>query len=235
MIDIRVPFSGFYNSMHSSSVDEAVNQHTVWLLKQTQFDEVINDDEFDVEMPSETIVSMVSDNVDYDAVNERICEKFVAYFKKLMRFEDFELSMKFKGVWSPREYNFLTNQITCEISETDFEKLFTLTNSIKAFEIVLKEKLTSRPGFISSYSNDKQWWVDNFATLTPDAKYILGYLCLNALAIDIDGHSSTWEQSIWEDMCGDDVYGAAVAEFCNTSNAAFKLGMYVQDLVYSQN
>ena len=232
MIAIRFPFAGLYESIHSHAIDDAVNSHACWLLKQTtahKYTEITEISEFDGETPPDSIKTIVSDSIDYDAVKESVCKKFVDYFNKAMGINTFGIEIKFKGVWSPREYNVHTEQITCEISEPDFEKLFTLTNSTTAFEMVLKDELTSRPGFISFYSNDKQWWIDNFKTLTPDAKYCLGYLCLKAMALDIDGHSSTWEQGIWEDMAGNDEYGEAVAKACNHCQAAFKLGMWVNE------
>jgi hypothetical protein len=218
MLEIRLPFAGLYNSIHSYAIDEAVNEHTSWLLN-----------EIDLEKAPEDIVDIVSNYIDYDKVKERICKKFVDYFNKFIGSDLVGIEIKFKAVWSPREYNVYTDQITCQISESDFKKLFELTHSIQSFKIVLKEELTSRSGFISNYSNDKQWWIDNFDTLTADDKMCLGFLCLKAVALDVDGHSSTWEQGIWEDMASNDEYGSAVAEACNDCKAAFKIGMYMQE------
>lgn len=234
MVDIRFPFAGFYESIHSHSIDETVNNHACWLMREigaTNYTDIEDIVEFDGETPPDDILSIVSDAVDYDKVQESIGKKFIEYFKKQMTIDAVGLVINFKGVWSPREYNVHTDQITCEMSDSDFKKLFDLTHPIKAFEIVLKEELTARPGFIPYYSNDKQRWIDNFETLTNDAKYCLGYLCLKALALDTDGHSSTWEQGIWEDMSGNDEYGNAVAEACNDRVAAFKIGMWIQETV----
>lgn len=234
MVDIRFPFAGFYESIHSHGIDEAVNSHTCWLMHEigaTDYTDIEVIAEFDRETPPDPIYSMVSDTIDYDKVRETIGKKFVEYFNKYTPVNDVGLVINFKGVWSPREYNVHTDQITCEMSDSDFKKLFELTYPIKAFEMVLKDELTLRPGFIPYYSNDKQWWIDNFNTLSKDAQYCLGYICLKAIALDTDGHSSTWEQGIWEDMSGNDEYGNAVAEACNDRVAAFKIGMWIQETV----
>lgn len=230
MIDIRFPFAGFYNSIHSHAIDEAVNCQAWWLLRQTtarEYTEITEISEFDGETAPDSIKTIVSDSIDYAKVREHICKKFVDYFNTRMGVNTFGISIAFKSSWSPHEYNVHTDQITCEISKSDFKKLFDLTHKIHSFDKVLKDELTSRPGFVSFYSNDKQWWIDNFDTLTPAAQYCLGYLCLKAMALD--KYASTWEQGIWEEMEGNYEYGAAVYEYCNNCEAAFKLGMWVNE------
>lgn len=232
MLDIRLPFAGFYESIHSHAIDEAVTKHTCWLLKQTsayKYTDIPEILEFDGETPPDAIRTIVSDLIDYDAVFDGICKKFVDYFNKKVGLADLGISVTFRGVWSPREYNVHTNQITCQISESDFQKLFDrMVVTDEAFTIVLKQ-LESRPGFVSHWPSDKEWWFNNIANIEDNQKYILGYLCLQALALDSDGLSSTWEQGIWEAMEGNDEYGNSVNGFCNNIQAAFKIGMFVQE------
>ena len=229
MLDIQLPFSGFYNSLHDLAIDEAVNKHTCWLLKQTAADKYKNItelSEFDGDTPPDTIRAMVSDLIDYEEVFENISKTFVEYFNEYTELGKLGILIKFKGLWSPREYNYATDKITCQISEADFKKLFDQMRGTESFEIALKE-LEPRPGFVPFHSCKKDWWFDNFTRLDDSKKYVLGYLCLKALAIkEGDG---TWENCIWEGMEGNDEYGAAVAKYCDSIKAAFKIGMFVQE------
>ena len=221
MLDIQLPFSGFYNSIHNHAIDEAVNSHTCWLLKQTSGDEFLD---FDGDTPPDEIRTIVSDLIDYEEVFENISETFVEYFSGYTELGKLGILIKFKGLWSPREYNYGTDKITCQISEADFKKLFDqMRVNEQSFEIVLKE-LESRPGFVPFHSCKKDWWFDNFNRLDDSQKYVLGYLCLKALAIkEGDGD---WENCIWGGMAGNDEYGAAVTKYCDSIKAAFKIGMF---------
>lgn len=236
MVDIRVPFGGFYNSMHSNSVDEMVKSHTSWLLKETGAIEVKVEcfSDFCDEEPDDIFVTAVSDCIDYGFVFEKIAQKYVEHFVKETCFGTLNFDLKFKGLWSPKEYNFHTDQITATISNQDFRNLFQLVSTIKAFELVLKNRLTLRPGFVPHHSNDKDWWIKNFTKLTDDQKYILGLLMLEAVALDNNGHNSDWEYKVWESMCCSEVFGNAIGEFCNGYKAAYKIGLLVQDQVVSE-
>ena len=87
MVDIRVPFSGFYESMHSNSVDEMVKSHTSWLLKETGAVEVEVEcfSDFCDEEPADNFVTAVSDCIDYPFVFEKIAQKYVEHFGDPLR------------------------------------------------------------------------------------------------------------------------------------------------------
>ena len=92
MVAIRFPFAGLYESIHSHAIAEAVNSHACWLLKQTtarEYTEIPEILEFDGETPPDSIKTIVSDSIDYDAVKESVCKKFVDYFNKAMGINTF--------------------------------------------------------------------------------------------------------------------------------------------------
>ena len=74
-------------------------------------------------------------------------------------------SVTFEGLYSPREYNFSTDeiQVIYEISEDNKKKIleFILDNLVD-FEQYIKENFTNRSGFSSFYSNDFHEWLNNF-------------------------------------------------------------------------
>lgn len=67
------------------------------------------------------------------------------------------LDLEFKSMWSPREYNFATDEITCYISSKDLKKISSVLNS-DVLEKIIKRRFTSRDGFISFYSNSLKEW-----------------------------------------------------------------------------
>ena len=67
------------------------------------------------------------------------------------------LDLEFKSMWSPREYNFVTDEITCYISAKDLKKISSALNS-DVLEKIIKRRFTSRDGFMSFYSNSLEEW-----------------------------------------------------------------------------
>lgn len=67
------------------------------------------------------------------------------------------LDLEFKSMWSPREYNFATDEITCYISAKDLKKISSVLDS-DVLEKIIKRRFTSRSGFISFYSNSLEEW-----------------------------------------------------------------------------
>lgn len=67
------------------------------------------------------------------------------------------INLEFRNLWSPREYNFATDEIYCYINPEDVEKLATVSKS-DTLKNLIKRRFTSRDGFCSFYSNDIDEW-----------------------------------------------------------------------------
>ena len=67
------------------------------------------------------------------------------------------LDLEFKELWSPREYNFATDEIYCFITPKDVKKISSALNS-DTLKNLIKERFTSRDGFFSFYSNSLEEW-----------------------------------------------------------------------------
>jgi hypothetical protein len=75
------------------------------------------------------------------------------------------VSVEFENLYSPREYNFETDSINCIYSITEENKkniLEYIKNNIDEFETYIKDRYTSRSGFMSFYSNDFRQWIKEF-------------------------------------------------------------------------
>lgn len=121
-------FSGFYESIHDSVFD------------------------FETEM-------IMEDYPDKNWKDFRFTYDLESYCKRYVRAISSELGidLEFQELISPREYNFTTDKIICWIKPKDVKKLATALNS-PTLEKLVKERFTSRDGFISFYSRYVDEW-----------------------------------------------------------------------------
>lgn len=133
-----IPFSGFYHSLHDSSLDDALDQ-------------------------------MFSDHATGCTVNHKLRDRAFeacqwglvhanyagAYAKALAA--EFKIALTFEALKSPREYNFETDRIFCEIGLDEVKRLRAETSE-KPFRDLARARFTSRSGFISFYSPDVDEW-----------------------------------------------------------------------------
>jgi hypothetical protein len=73
------------------------------------------------------------------------------------------LDFKFRNLWSPREYNFATDEIYCYLSSKDVKKISSAIKS-ETMERLVTERFTSRDGFLSFYSQFLGEWIEKKVT-----------------------------------------------------------------------
>lgn len=132
-----IPFSGFYESLHDSALDDATK-------------DIFRDDSGDenAELAYRALDSMQWGNVRNDYAKE-YAENFA---------HEFDIkSLSFESMQSPREYNFSTDRIFCNI---DYSELCGIvkTFDLAAFDAFVRERFTSRDGFISFYPAELAEW-----------------------------------------------------------------------------
>ena len=132
-----IPFSGFYYSIHDDEIDQALKQ---------EFTDCQGNE--NAELSYRAWDSMQWGNVRKEYAKE-YSEQFAHEFKIK--------SLCFESLSSPREYNFSTDRIFCEI---DYAELCGIIKSfdLKAFAAFVRDRFTSRDGFISYYSADLSEW-----------------------------------------------------------------------------
>lgn len=132
-----IPFSGFYESLHDSALDDAIKD----VFRSDNGDE-------NAELSYRAWDSMLWDNVRNGYAKEYI-ENFA---------HDFGIkSLAFESLRCPKEYNFTTDRIFCNI---DYSELCGIvkTFDLAAFAAFVRERFTSRDGFISFYPADLAEW-----------------------------------------------------------------------------
>ena len=154
-LESTIPFDGFYESFISDDIDHQIGQQIEW-----------DADTFDL---NENEQQILWDN--YLSVNtiyfyNLIAEDYTNFYIDALneRLKGFTLKATYKCLTSPREYNFETDKIFIEIEEShciDFIK-YIIKNYKKELDNKIKERFTSRSGFISFYENNLESWTNNY-------------------------------------------------------------------------
>lgn len=137
-----IPFQGFYCSLHDSILDNALE-----LLAQ--------DDSGDIDQDKHDKM--------FDAVNWR--KVWVEYAKEYcyQLSQLIDIDLKFEELSSPKFYNYSTDRIFADISESDVLKMFDVVDKTKLNQMI-KDNFTSCDGFISNYPNSLDDWDSDVTT-----------------------------------------------------------------------
>jgi len=103
-------------------------------------------------------------NWNYTERSQRISEQVCSIVNGLLSDEDINMTINFQKLVSPREYNFTNDSINCEyvISQKEYDLIVDyLKSNWTEFENWIKDRYTSRDGFISSHSNNAEVWMNN--------------------------------------------------------------------------
>ena len=154
-LETTIPFEGFYNSFISADIENEIDSLTQYYSESYE----LNDNE--EQLLSNSFLSVNNNNF----YNE-ICKDYVSFYLDNLneRIKDFTLKGTFKCFISPREYNFETDRVFIEIEENhciDFIK-YIIKNYKKELDKKIKERFTSRSGFISFYKNNLESWTNNY-------------------------------------------------------------------------
>jgi hypothetical protein len=136
---VCIPFSGFYESIHSDNIDDVEER-------------LCSDDHGEVDSTAAHELYMACD---YRKVFLHYAQEYAHDFAIFSEVP----SLKFVALDSPREYNFRTDEIICEISEADVLKMFDTTPREELVDCATARH-TSRDGFSSFYDPDISTWGD---------------------------------------------------------------------------
>lgn len=145
MMTLNIPFQGFYNSVHGATINDA--------------EDMLFTDHDTGTTTNAGLQLHFYNKCDYKKVFTKYAKSYVESFK-----DDFNIpSLEFIRMDSPREYNFYTDKIECNISRADIRKIYNNADKVKLSEFIV-EHCTSRSGFYSFYiPNLKSWgYVDNW-------------------------------------------------------------------------
>lgn len=131
-----IPFSGFYESIHSGEIDRA--EEGLFQNERGDANGPLNERFFRI--------------CNYGVVFQNYAKDYAAAFA-----QETEIDLAFESLSSPREYNFTTDRIFCEISRKEVRRIKRETDP-EALTKLAKRRFTSYDGFSSFYSPDWQGW-----------------------------------------------------------------------------
>jgi len=135
-IKTTINFGGFYNSIHNDNIEWACESY-------------FSDDNGVCDW------DIILDNVDFKKLHRVYIDLYCDLFSDWLK-EKYNLSIKFKNISlsSPREYNFETDKILCDIDSVENESLINAMYAKPAFLDWVKDRTKSRSGYISFYDFD---------------------------------------------------------------------------------
>jgi len=141
-IKTTINFGGFYNSIHDDNIEWACESY-------------FSDDNGNCNW------DIILDNVDFKKLRGVYIDLYCDLFSDWLK-ENYKVDIKFKNISlsSPREYNFETDKILCDIDIMENEILIKTMKAKPAFLDWVKDRTQSKSGFISFYDfndvmNDK--------------------------------------------------------------------------------
>lgn len=140
--NVKIPFSGFYESAHDSEIDHALESY------------------FDKEGDGK---QAVPENLywSFDHFGDIHREYAELYAKHFGYYFEEATGIKFplvlEALKSPREYNFETDRIFCDVRLSVLKAIYAYCDK-DILRQRIAECFTSRSGFMSFYSNDLDTW-----------------------------------------------------------------------------
>jgi len=138
--EVEIPFPGFYESALSEMVDREIEN-------------LFSLDGEEGQVPPE-FYNMIPYKLIYVKVAQLYVEAMEAWIQNEVAAS---VSMKYKAMESPREYNFSTDRVFVEMSFKDITTLLRCTGWENVAEVA-RSRFTSCSGFISFYDPDIREW-----------------------------------------------------------------------------
>lgn len=136
-IEIQLPFSGFYHSIHDMYIDNHMEYEIEYLESELGY----TDEQLDV------IKDRFYD-MDYAPIRKAICEHYIHAYNAVFYDEyNIHLDLEYSQLTSPRFYNFETDRLYALIDESIYNDVTALINS-EDFKTMLKDKFKPQSGFM---------------------------------------------------------------------------------------
>jgi len=152
-VSTTIPFSGFYNSIHSDAIDSEIEYELEYFT--TEWEK--SDDNADY------YLALQNEKIDYSNVYMNYAREYAEDFISFVNdYLDLNIKMQSFSLDSPKYYNYDTDRIFIDISFADAKSVYDyVTNNYpNMLKQNVSETFTSHSGFISSYPNEVSEWGD---------------------------------------------------------------------------
>ncbi len=165
--EVVLPFPGFYNSIYSSAIDFAEENEAEFAAEREadarHYPETFQADER-LRLTAADFAELCFEHCDYGKVYHKVAQFYVEAFDGWAH-DELELpanSFAFVILDSPREYNFTTDRVFATVSEEAIAALFACSaaEGHAALAEVIRERFTSRDGFIPFYDDELESWLE---------------------------------------------------------------------------
>jgi hypothetical protein len=193
-LETQIPFPGFYNSIYDSGFDSDIEYA------------IENYCDENPESVESDVVNAFWDSVDTSRARLEIAELHVeTWCSTFTAVTGIDLGLKFKAIESPREYNFTSDSVYASVSRKAVFECYKLAKAdgFTRFRAAVKERFTSRSGFISFYPSDYKMWI-NKPLVDWDCNEI-ETLIVAALG-DADGFQNDLEWDVYEYASGNGMF-----------------------------
>jgi hypothetical protein len=155
MIKANIAFGGFYESIHDDNIESAIQMY-------------YSDDNGDLNSFFD-----IYNTLDFKSIRDNYIKEYASLFQDWIN-TNYPLSISFCNIslWSPKYYNFETDEILCELQDNDSISLNNYFKDDKEFLEYLKNRTKSYDGFMSFYNFDEA--LDNKNDIL--STYILEFL-----------------------------------------------------------
>lgn len=138
-IEIELPFSGFYESLHDQFLEDAIE--SAFNYDYDTGEEVELGDDYDK--------ARWDADINWQEIQENYSKAYVEEFG-----QEFDLDLEFVAMTSPKYYNFSTDRIFANVPLGQIERIRKEAEAHVDYAEFIKERYTSYDGFWSNFSND---------------------------------------------------------------------------------
>ncbi len=156
---IKVPFPGLYGSILADELDHEESQAAEYEEERQEEEGIDPKLRLDASIFTEIFYKVTDYRAAHEATARAYCDAFEIVASDAL---GFPLGLEFEEMTSPREYNFETDRLFARIPDASLTRLFEMSvaDGHKTFGALIKERHSSRSGFISFYSNSLEEWLE---------------------------------------------------------------------------
>lgn len=161
---MKIPHPGYYDSLYNSELDAQSEQECEHRAQSDKGNERAEDAQPEgLRLTAEQYSEIIFDCVDWRKAEAAMNVDYVAALANLLtECCGFKIKLHYESMVSPREYNFTTDRIFVDVPKRIVRKFFAISrrDKHKALARQIKRRCTSYDGFISSYENELEPWLE---------------------------------------------------------------------------
>lgn len=190
-IEIELPFSGFYESLHDQMIEDEIEQHFSYDHDSGE-DKPLGDDYDEARWNAD---------INWQEIHTAYAKAYTEAFG-----EEFGLNLEFVDMTSPQFYNFSTDRIFANIELDEINRIRKEAEAHPKYAEFIRERYTSYDGFSSNFSNDskdEEWTKEELEPV--QYRSILDFWIEN-----ISDASEDWDIFLMDDARGNGVISEIV-------------------------